>query len=344
MTRTSNSKTCRPPDQTPMVTTAACLSAVIALLLQHASAFAPSGFRHLQIPPTASRIPHINTKLSLARTAASSTGRRTPLKQESPSCLHSSTTDETLQRSLLETRLKLERKSRNVSLLQHLQPVVSASLVGAKFAIKQSWWCFPFVLTIYPLIYFLAAGKPVSPPSFWGMPVLTSLVHSPSAGLVIGGFLLSNISYFLSGLYLLDAIPRLDVRWAIPSKRKLMVKAEGPGFSENPLLGIMVILCGVCSVLYHTFQSFGPIHVAETFFYIDHGFAISSILYFLNLCGVPGKKTLAIGAAGLVMLATGSLRGAEAYAWIHSLWHFFSAGASVSWAHDGLKKSENGSA
>lgn len=247
--------------------------------------------------------------------------------------------DETVQRSLLETRLELERKAKRTSFIQHIRTIFSASLVGARYAASRSWWCFPFLLTVYPLFYFLAAGKPATSPAFWSMPVLSSLIHSPSAGVIITGFLLSNISYFLSGLYLLDLIP--DVRWAIPSRRKLTEKKEmGPGFSENPLLGTLILLCGVCSCLYHTFQTIGPQYhsIAETFFYIDHGFAISSILYFLNLCGVPGKRTLALGTTGLVLLATGSIRGAETYAFIHSFWHFFSAGASVSWAHDGLEK------
>ena len=250
-----------------------------------------------------------------------------------------SSTTEAVQRSLLETRLELERKARQTTVIQHLRSIFSASLVGARYALSRSWWCFPFVLTVYPLFYFLAAGKPATSPSFWSMPILSSLIHSPSAGVIITGFLLSNLSYFLSGLYLLDLIP--DVRWAIPSRRKLMEKkVNEPGFSENPLLGTLILLCGVMSVLYHTFQTIGAQyhHIAETFYYIDHGFAISSILYFLNLCGVPGKRTLALGTTGLVLLATGSIRGAETYAFIHSFWHFFSAGASLSWAHDGRRR------
>ena len=311
-----------------ITSSATCWIAFAALTSQYVSAFAPSGLHARQLPTVLSRIPHTQSKLS-------------PKKS---SRLYSSTTDESLQRSLLETRLELERRSRQTqSLLRHLRTVTSAALVGARVAVSTSWWCLPFILTVYPLLYFLTHGKPASSPSFWSMPVLSSLIHSPSAGVVIGGFLLSNIFYFLSGLYLLGVVPRLDVRWEAPSKRKLLVKREpGPGFSDNPLLGVMVILCGVCSVFYHTFQTIGPQYhaVAETFFYIDHGFAISTMLYFLSLCGVPGKKTLAIGLAGLLMLACGGLRGAEVYAWIHSLWHFFSAGASVSWAHDGLKRSE----
>jgi len=322
--------------------TATCLLAFLALAPQHVSSFAPSGFHPRQLPRLASRIAHAENKLSLQPADRCRRPSQHPL-YESTSCLYSSTSDESLQRSLLETRLEIERKSKQTqSLFQHLKTIVSASLVGARFAISTSWWCFPFTLTVYPLFHFLASGKPATSPSFWSMPILSSLIHSPSAGVVIGGFLLSNISYFLSGLYLLDVIPRLDVRWEAPSKRKLTVKTEpGPGFRDNPLLGIMVILCGVCSVFYHTFQTIGPQYhaVAETFFYIDHGFAISTILYFLSLFGVPSRKTMAIGSAGLLMLATGGLRGAEAYAWIHSLWHFFSAGASVSWAHDGLKRS-----
>ena len=320
--------------------TATCLLAFLVLAPQYVSPFAPAGLRPQQLPRLTLRIDHAKNKLSLQPAG------RWPSQQqlyESTSCLYSSTSDESLQRSLLETRLEIERKSKQTqSLLQHLRTIVSASLVGARFAISTSWWCFPFMITVYPLFHFLASGKPATSPSFWSMPVLSSLIHSPSAGVVIGGFLLSNISYFLSGLYLLNVIPRLDVRLEAPSKRKLTVKTEpGPGFSDNPLLGIMVILCGVCSVFYHTFQTIGPQYhaVAETFFFIDHGFAISTILYFLSLFGVPSRKTMAIGTAGLLMLAAGGLRGAEAYAWIHSLWHFFSAGASVSWAHDGLKRS-----
>ena len=260
-------------------------------------------------------------------------------KRTSTHRLRLSSTAEAVQRSLLETRLELERKAKRTSLVQHFRTIFSASLVGAKYALSRSWWCFPFLLTVYPLFYFLAAGKPATSPSFWSMPILSSLIHSPSARAIITGFLLSNISYFLSGLYLLDVIP--DVRWAIPSRRKLMEKkVDEPGFSENPLLGTLILLCGVMSVLYHTFQTIGAQyhHIAEAFYYIDHGFAISSILYFLNLCGVPGKRTLALGTTGLVLLATGSIRGAEFYAFIHSFWHFFSAGASLSWAHDGRRR------
>ena len=61
-----------------------------------------------------------------------------------------------------------------------------------------------------------------------------------------------------------------------------------------------MIAAGLVSVIFHSFQAFGSYSLAEGLCYVDHGFAISSTLYFFNICGRPSKKVMALGLAGFL--------------------------------------------
>jgi len=105
--------------------------------------------------------------------------------------------------------------------------------------------------------------------------------------------------------------------------------------ASDPLLGVCVLTAGAVSTAYHSVQALGSYAVAQELSFIDHGVALSSGLYFLQRLGLPSWKTLAIGGAGLVSLAN-PVGGS--YAGLHSLWHFLSASATVSWGFDGYKR------
>eukprot|EP00567_Pseudictyota_dubia_P001366 CAMPEP_0197464810 /NCGR_PEP_ID=MMETSP1175-20131217/64216_1 /TAXON_ID=1003142 /ORGANISM="Triceratium dubium, Strain CCMP147" /LENGTH=339 /DNA_ID=CAMNT_0043000805 /DNA_START=92 /DNA_END=1111 /DNA_ORIENTATION=- len=204
-----------------------------------------------------------------------------------------------------------------------------SSLSGAGLAFRQSWWCFPMSLALFPVYCLAVHGTHATTPSWWPMERLDGIAAQPSAALLIGGFLLSNLSYLISGLYLTGAISQ---RRRQGGEAKIGI---GAGLSSQPLLGGLVLACGLVSLVYHTVQAIGPHHAVEALFYVDHGIAISSFFYFLVQCGLPSRKTLLIGTAGITLLA---IPAGEAYAFLHSIWHFLSAGATVSWANDRVER------
>jgi len=184
-------------------------------------------------------------------------------------------------------------------------------------------------LALFPVYSLAILGTHATTPAWWPMVRLDGLAGRPSATLVIGGFLLSNIPYFASGLYLLDMIPRRGGSAARGERR------SGAGHSTYPLLGGLVLACGFVSSVYHGVQAVGPHHTAEALFYVDHGLAISSFFYFLTQCGLPSRKTLLLGTTGIALLAAPA---GEAYAFLHSIWHLVSAGVTVSWANDRVER------
>ena len=177
--------------------------------------------------------------------------------------------------------------------------------------IQEWWWCFPMILALVPPYCALVLKTAAAMPDWWALVKLDHIARSPSAAMVIGVFLGSNISYFISGTYLYLRYNR----------------TSGNG---DPLLGASVLTAGAVSTVFHSVQALGPHTLAECLCFIDHAVAISSILYFWNKCGRPSRTTVLLSIAGFVTLA---LSG-PGYAWLHSAWHVLSAATAVVWARD----------
>ena len=230
-----------------------------------------------------------------------------------------------------------------------MSSTVTALRQGTSFAVRQSWWCFPMILFLIPLIS-LMNGSSAQMPSWWAMSNLKHLHESKTGIALIIGFLSSNIFYFMSGLYLLNALPFMRRR----NNGNGICNVNGNGnnktsVNENrssnqigtinqngihPMLGWIVLSSGAMSLIYHTFQAVGPLNIAESLCFIDHGLALSSGLFFLDKCGLPSLKTWIIGTVSLAFLATSG----DVYPIVHSLWHLGSASATISWASDGVER------
>jgi len=178
------------------------------------------------------------------------------------------------------------------------------------------------LISIIPLHSLILVGEFAKMPEWWALKDLSHLRNMP---LLCSGFLISNIFYFLSGFYLLDILPT-----------NLKKKGVSQSFhtARHPMLGGLILTSGFVSLIYHTFQTLGSIEIAESLCFVDHGVAFSSFCYFLNRCGLPSFKTLAIGIPSLGLLAFPG----DSYPVVHSLWHMTSAGATISWAFDGVAK------
>jgi len=232
----------------------------------------------------------------------------------------------------------------------------SACWSVAKAFASSAWWALPLLLCAVPL-YTLAAWQTLpTTPSWWKLVSVDHLWKSPDGPFVVAMFMLSNISYFMAGLYLLRKFPFVKSsttesetgdngissgattiksagRLASLSLLKPSMSSMTAGTpSRYTWLGIWTLLAGAVSTIFHAVQTYGEYSVAEGWCYLDHGIAISAILYFFRTCGMPGKSALALGAAGLVAL---SLPLKPGYAWLHSTWHLLSAGSAVLWALQG---------
>ena len=172
--------------------------------------------------------------------------------------------------------------------------------------IASTWWLTPLVLCLVPL-YTLCLFQclPVTP-DCWKLVQLQPFGHSVSS---IGGFLLSNVVYFVSGGY-------------------LCYKSD-----TTRSLGLWTLLAGLVSTIFHSVQVV-DYRLAEALCYFDHGVAITSILYFVKTLGLPGLRTTVLSALGLVLLANPL---PDLYLWLHSFWHVCSAGAALTWAMDAAR-------
>ena len=215
--------------------------------------------------------------------------------------------------SLLSSQLAfVQRKARN---LCRSLACASASLAHSlKDIFSKSWWSLPLALAVIPVYSGMILGFLPSMPSWWPLTRVDHILSSRHAKLIVSVFLGSNVSYFMSGLYLLYREGRLP-----PQVRSL-------------LLGGFVLAAGTVSTVFHAVQTLGSFRMAEALCYVDHAVAITGILYFIHKCGPPGWKTSVMSALGLVTLV---LTG-PGYAWLHSTWHLLSAASAVSWAHEGL--------
>ena len=95
---------------------------------------------------------------------------------------------------------------------------------------------------------------------------------------------------------------------------------------------------GLISTVFHTEQALGSYALANSLCYIDHAIAGTATFYFFHTCGLPSKRVWALGVAGLACLAIPH----PAYAWLHSSWHFLSAGAATLWALESFDGSLRG--
>lgn len=207
---------------------------------------------------------------------------------------------------------------------QRVPSLCSASLKEVCSVVKQSWWCLPMFLALIPIYSAVVHQTSTATPSWWKLENIDSIFNSPYANLLVAAFLLSNIAYFISGIYLLNKFPRIGE----------VEEEENSKSVSYPALGSIILTAGGVSTIFHAVQSLGSYAIAESLCYIDHAVAISSCFYFYRKCGAPSGKTLAVGLSGVTMLfITG-----PGYAFLHSAWHFFSAAAAVFWARDGLER------
>lgn len=192
----------------------------------------------------------------------------------------------------------------------------------------ESWWISPMILAFVPIYCALFKGTCASMPSWWPVVNMNHIRQTAHAAIVIGGFLMSNIAYFLSGTLLIRRFqPRDGVN---------VVHASPMSHSTRfTMLGVWILLAGAVSTIFHSVQALGSYVIAESLCYVDHGIAISACLYYFKTCGFPSKKVWALGIAGLLAL----IFTHPFYALFHSLWHFLSAAAATFWAiesHDRL--------
>jgi hypothetical protein len=187
---------------------------------------------------------------------------------------------------------------------------------------RKCWWIFPMFLAVVPLYVSLIQGTTVSMPHWWQVVRFDGILASQDAALVVACFLLSNISYFLSGLYLLKRFP--------PERNEQSSRLLPTRFT---ILGLSVLACGLVSTIFHSVQALGAYHysLAESWCYVDHAFAISTTFYFFETCGRPSRLVWALGLAGLVALAVTY----PGYAWLHSSWHLLSSAAATVWGVQG---------
>lgn len=197
--------------------------------------------------------------------------------------------------------------------------LVSAATQATIDTIQKCWWCLPMILALVPPYFALVHRTNPKMPSFWPLVQLDAV-----SAVILGGFLLSNIAYFISGIYLY-----LRYHHLVPSTSDDESKDLHP--TRDPLLGGSVLAAGTVSTIFHSVQALGSQALAECLCFIDHGVAISSILYFWFRCGRPSQRTWALSLVGLTTLSI-----TANYAWLHSAWHFLSASAAVVWARDGF--------
>ena len=234
------------------------------------------------------------------------------------------------------------------------------SLVTHK-VIRKHWWSWPLTLCLVPLITFLCWQTTPSTPTWWKLVNVRDTFLSHTYGELLQTiFLASNVSYLLAGLYLWYKFPPLSrplVRYDDKPQQRSRTKKDTTNnknstnknlsasrvsmilaalVHNNPLgrialsqqffLGAWVLLAGLVSTIFHSVQTLGDYAIAEGWCYLDHGVAISAILYFFRICGRPNKIVWTLGGTGLVALSI-----PNGYAWLHSVWHVLSAAAAVVW-------------
>ncbi|CAJ1941135.1 unnamed protein product [Cylindrotheca closterium] len=189
-------------------------------------------------------------------------------------------------------------------------------------AVRQVWWAFPLLLAAIPL-YCVAQGTCPSMPHWWPVVSIQDIGAASSSSTpslyrwVVSGFLSSNVWYFLSGGWLLS-----------------FSRSSGSQVGKFRPLGAWMLTAGLMSSIYHSVQAIiGVNAVTETLAYVDHGIALAAGCFYMDTCGLPSKRVWAIGLSGIACLATPNTP--QAYAILHSIWHFLSAAAATLWAIEG---------
>jgi len=231
------------------------------------------------------------------------------------------------------------------------RPITSLPLSEAKDQVAQFvlnyWWMMPTFLALVPLYttFVLGAGDPAMP-HWWPVTHMDHIVKAPDAAMVIGCFLLSNIAYFASGIFLLKKFPFVrptsataavsTIRsttgvstvsaMALTLRRKVQEWKMVP--TQQTWLGLFMIISGLISTVFHTEQALGSYAIANSLCYLDHAVAGTSTFYWFHTCDLPSKRVWLLGIVALAALSIPH----PAYAWLHSSWHFLSAGAATLWA------------
>lgn len=205
--------------------------------------------------------------------------------------------------------------------------LVFGSLAKAtKESVRKYWWCHPMLLALVPPYSLIFNGSWASMPDWWSVFDMSHLATPEKANWILASFLGSNVAYALSAIYLIKRFGFVE----ISERGRLKFKP-----TKLSMLAVWLTLSGVISTVYHSFQTMGSFALAESFCYVDHAIAGSSIFYFFHTCGNPSKRTWTIGAMSLLALFGGTPSN---YAWIHSSWHYLSALTATAWALDGYQR------
>jgi len=149
---------------------------------------------------------------------------------------------------------------------------------GVSFGVRQSWWTFPMLIILFPILSAFN-GTYAKMPSWWSFVHIDHLRNNKIGQLICTAFLLSNAFYFVSGLYLLNKVKLRNL--SFNAKTSIGSSKDASAYKARyPMLGWLVLCSGMISLLYHTFQALGPLPVAESLCFIDHGLAISSFFLF----------------------------------------------------------------
>jgi hypothetical protein len=198
---------------------------------------------------------------------------------------------------------------------------------AAMNSLRETWWLSPMLLALIPIYSAVFLRRCACMPEWWQVVKMDTIRQSKDAALIIGGFLVSNIAYFASGVFLLARFPIRSVK-----KRDALLPLLKP--TPFSMLGIWILLAGTVSTIFHSTQALGSHAMSESLCYVDHAVAISAAFYFLKQCGFPSRKVWAIGIASLITLVFYH----PSYATIHSLWHFLSATTATQWALEGYQR------
>jgi hypothetical protein len=201
--------------------------------------------------------------------------------------------------------------------------LVPARVVEAISVVKQIlceiWWLSPILLCLVPVFSQLCFSTLPATPDVWKLVNLPALRHNNA--FFVAGFLTSNISYVASAATLV---------WS----GRLTPTASWV-WSHRFSPAAWILAAGLVSSAFHSVQSFGTYSVAEAWCYLDHGVAITAMLYFWRTFGLPSSKVFwGTAIAGLLALIAPTADNGKVYTVLHSTWHVLSATAAALWALD----------